>query len=303
MATIDVTNLSRSFGKSRVLKDVCLRVEEGCAYGLVGLNGAGKTTLIRVLLGLIRRDGGSVSVCGFDPWRHEPAFYRMAGATLESDGFCGNLGVRDNLRVFAAAKGVPWAEAERYFGEYWTGTDIYESTRKVKYLSRGQRTQCGLARAFLGWPKVYFFDEPVVSLDIRAYGHFKAMVMEARSRGAAAIISSHQLEAIDELCDRAGLLRDGVIEELDRGGGLARWLVRVDVAGDWGKVVADNGGVDIAVNGDECTFSIDDEAGIPAVVAALVGAGCGVCEVRRADAGFSGAVKNIYGDSVERTKQ
>jgi ABC-type multidrug transport system ATPase subunit len=303
MAIIDVTNLRRSFGKSQVLRDVSLRVGSGSVYGLVGLNGAGKTTLIRALLGLIRRDGGSVSVCGFDPWRHEPEFYRTAGATLESDGFCGNLGVRDNLRVFAAAKGIPWGEAERYFGEYWGGTDIYGSNRKVKYLSRGQRTQCGLARAFLGWPKVYFFDEPVVSLDIKAYGHFKSMVREAKSRGAAALISSHQLETIDELCDRAGLLRDGAIEELDWGGGRARWLVRADGAGDWGRVVANNGGVDIAVNGDEWMFSIDDEAGIPAVVAALVGAGCGVCEVRRADVGFSGVVKNIYGDSVERTKQ
>jgi len=296
MATIDVTNLRRSFGKSRVLRDVSLRVGEGSVYGLAGLNGAGKTTLIRVLLGLIRRDGGSVSVCGFDPWRHEPAFYRTVGATLESDGFCGNLGVRDNLRVFAAAKGVPWAEAERYFGEYWAGTDIYESTRKVKYLSRGQRTQCGLARAFLGWPKVYFFDEPAVSLDIKAYGHFKSMVREAKSRGAAAIVSSHQLEAIDELCDRAGLLRDGVIEELDRGGDRARWLVRAAGAGDWGAVIGEHGGVDITVNDNEWTFSIGDEAGIPAVVAALAGAGCGVCEVRRAGAGFSGVVKNIYKD-------
>jgi len=299
MAIIDVADLRRSFGKSQVLKDVSLRIGSGSVYGLVGLNGAGKTTLIRVLLGLIRRDGGSVSVCGFDPWRHETAFYRAAGVTLESDGFCGNLGVRDNLRLFAAAKGVPWGEAERYFGEYWAGTDIYGSTRKVKYLSRGQRTQCGLARAFLGWPRVYFFDEPVVSLDIKAYGHFKAMVMEAKSRGAAAVVSSHQLEAIDDLCDRAGLLRDGAIEELDRGGGRARWLVRTDgaVGGDWGGVIGGCGGVDITVNDNEWTFSIGDEAGIPAVVAALVGAGCGVCEVRRADAGFSGAVKNIYKDS------
>ncbi|MDR2693925.1 MAG: ABC transporter ATP-binding protein [Chitinispirillales bacterium] len=221
MAIIDVTNLSRSFGKSRILKDVSLRVDEGSVYGLAGLNGAGKTTLIRVLLGLIRRSGGGVSVCGFDPWRHEPAFYRMVGVALESDGFYGNLGVRDNLRFFAEAKGIPWGDAERYFGEYWGGTDIYESKRKVKYLSRGQRVRCGLARAFLGWPKVYFLDEPTVSLDFRAYEHFKAMVLEAKSRGTAVLISSHQLGVIDDLCDRAGLLAGGRVEEVERPGGTA----------------------------------------------------------------------------------
>jgi len=218
MAIIDVTNLSRSFGKSLILNDVSLQVEAGSVYGLVGLNGAGKTTLIRILLGLIRRGGGSVSVCGFDPWRHEPAFYRQVGAALESDGFCGNLGVTDNLRIFAEAKGVPWGEALRYFEEYWGGTDIFKTDRRVKHLSRGQRVQCGLARAFLGWPKVYFLDEPVVSLDFRAYEHFKGLVLEAKSRGAAVLISSHQLGVIDDLCDRVGLLGGGRLEDVERGG-------------------------------------------------------------------------------------
>jgi len=216
MAIIDVTDLRRSFGKSLILEDISLRIWEGSIYGLAGLNGAGKTTLIRVLLGLIRKDSGSVSVCGFDPWRHEPEFYRMVGVTLESDGFCGNLGVRDNLRIFAAAKGIPWGEAERYFEEYWGGTDIFKTDRKVKNLSRGQRVQCGLLRAFLGRSRVYFFDEPVVSLDFKAYEHFKELVREAKSRGAAILISSHQLGIIDDLCDRVGLLSGGRIEEVER---------------------------------------------------------------------------------------
>jgi ABC-type multidrug transport system ATPase subunit len=215
---IEAANIRRTFGKSLVLDDVSLRIEAGGVYGLVWLNGAGKTTLIRILLGLIRRDGGSVSVCGFDPWRHEPAFYRMAGVALESDGFYGNLGVRDNLRIFAAAKGVPWDEAERYFEEHWGGTDIYKTDRKAKNLSRGQRVLCGLARAFLGRPRVCFLDEPTVSLDFRAYEHFKGLVLDAKARGAALLISSHQLGVIDDLCDRAGLLFGGRIEEIERGG-------------------------------------------------------------------------------------
>jgi ABC-type multidrug transport system ATPase subunit len=157
-------------------------------------------------------------VCGFDPWRHEPEFYRMVGVTLESDGFYGNLGVRDNLRLFAEAKGIPWGEAERYFEEYWGASDISKTGRKVKNLSRGQRVQCGLARAFLGWPKVYFLDEPTVSLDFKAYEHFKGMVLKAKAGGAAVLISSHQLGVIDDLCDRAGLLGDGRLEEVERGG-------------------------------------------------------------------------------------
>lgn len=216
MTAIDVKNLCRSFGKKPILKDISLQVGDGSIYGLVGLNGAGKTTLIRILLGLLRRDGGAAAVNGFDPWRHQAEFYKTIGVALEGDGFCGNLTVGDNLKIFAAAKGVAWAEAERYLEEYWGGTEIITSAKKVKFLSRGQKVQCGLCRAFLGWPKACFFDEPVVSLDFWAYEHFKTLAREAKSRGAALFISSHQLEIIDDLCDRVGLLKDGCLQEIPK---------------------------------------------------------------------------------------
>jgi ABC-type multidrug transport system ATPase subunit len=216
---LQVKNLSRSFGDVSVLKDISLQLEGGAVYGLVGLNGAGKTTFIRVLLGLLRKGGGSVEVAGFDPWRHQPEFYRLVGVALESDGFFGNLTVRENLRIFAQARGIPPEGADRYFEEHWGGTDIFRLAKKIKFLSRGQRVQCGLCRAFLGWPRALFFDEPTVSLDFLAYEHFKKMVREAKSRGAALLISSHQLEVIDDLCDRVGLLRNGYLEEICKGSG------------------------------------------------------------------------------------
>ena len=295
---INVKNLTRSFGNNLVLKDVSFQAEKNKVYGLVGLNGAGKTTLIRILLGLIRKDGGSVSVGGFDPWRHQPEFYRTAGVALESDGFCGNMSVRDNLRMFASAKGILWGDAEKYFEEYWGGTDIFASTRKVKLLSRGQRVRCGLCRAFLGWPKVYFFDEPAVSLDIKAYQHFKELAREAKSRGAALLISSHQLETIDDLCDKVGLLRDGQIDELDKSKSQATWMIRVVDCIDnreWGKIIANNGGIGVTVNDNILTFSVDEsDKNIPAIITALVNAGCQICEVSRTKSDFSDAIKTIY---------
>jgi ABC-2 type transport system ATP-binding protein len=248
MTTINVKNLSRSFGKTPILKDISLQAEDSTIYGLAGLNGAGKTTLIRILLGILRKDGGSVEVCGFDPWLHQQEYYRIIGAALESDGFFGNLSIMDNLKIFAEAKKVKWEDAEKYLNDYWRGTDIFSmdmgtnvgadgnrpvpvstnivdngnrlapvTPKKVKYLSRGQRVQCGLCRAFLGWPRICFLDEPTVSLDIKAYEHLKYLVREAKSRGSTILISSHQLELIDDLCDRVGLLRDGHLEELNKG--------------------------------------------------------------------------------------
>lgn len=213
---ITTKNLRKNFGKKTVLDNVSLQINAGSVYGLVGLNGAGKTTFIKILLGLLRADGGDVVVAGFDPWKHESEFYKSLGVTLESDGFAGNLTVRENLYIYADAKNISRADVDKYFDEHWGGTDIYKTSLQVKKLSRGQRTQCGLARAFLGNPKVYIFDEPIVNLDFLAYEHFCGMVRNAQKNGAAFLISSHQLEVVDDLCDRVGFLRDGRLEEITR---------------------------------------------------------------------------------------
>ncbi|MDR0306919.1 MAG: ABC transporter ATP-binding protein [Chitinispirillales bacterium] len=295
MPFIDVKNLNRSFGHKSILKDVSLQIDKRSVYGLVGLNGSGKTTLIRILLGLLNKDGGSVSVGGYDPWKHQTEYYRKTGVVLENDGFFGNLSVMDNLKIFASAKGVSWKEAQKYFEDYWGGTEIFAASRKVKFLSRGQKVQCGLCRAFLGWPQVCFFDEPAVSLDIKAYEHFKLISKEAVSRGAVQLISSHQLETIDELCDRAGLLKDGQLEELDKKAGLEAWVIRVLNSGEWGKIVSGSGGSNIAVDGGVINFSVNgSQKCIPQIVKNLALAGCDICEVRQVKPGFSDTIKNIY---------
>jgi len=295
MTIINVNNLKRSFGQKSILNGVSLQVEKGSVYGLVGLNGCGKTTFIRVLLGLLNKDEGSIDVGGYDPWLHQTEYYRKLGVVLENDGFFGNLSVRDNLKIFASAKGISWNEAQKYFHEYWGNTEIFTASRKVKFLSRGQKVQCGLCRAFLGWPSICFFDEPVVSLDIKAYEHFKMISKEAVSRGAALFISSHQLETIDELCNRAGLLKNGIIEEISKCKGGESWIIKVSNHGDWKKVVEDCGGSDIALSGNQLTFYVDDSKNaIPEIIKALVLAQCGICEVRQQAHGFSDTIKNIY---------
>ncbi len=288
-------NVSRAFGKSSILKDVSLRIESQSIYGLVGLNGAGKTTLIRILLGLLKRDSGELDIGGFDPWLHKQAFYQHAGVVLENDGFWGNLSVRDNLQIFASAKGISWDEAESYFKDYWGDTEIYSTTRKVKFLSRGQRVQCGLCRAYLGWPGVCFLDEPAVSLDLHAYEHFKSIAREAKSRGAVQLVSSHQLETIDDLCDRVGLLKDGKVEELSRAGGKDAWVIKVKASGEWTAILEKEGAENIRFENGYLAFYISDaDNRIPVIVKGLVDAGCDISEVRPAKQDFSDAIKDTY---------
>jgi ABC-type multidrug transport system ATPase subunit len=214
---IKADRVAKSFSHLTILENVCFEVNQGDRYGLVGLNGAGKTTLIRLLLGVLKPSRGTLSVLGIDPWFHDPAQLQRMGVVLEHDGFWGNLTFDQNMRIFAEAKGIARNQAMAYIDQYWSTTSLYRNKKPVKLFSRGQRMLCAIARAFMGWPKVYFFDEPAVALDVGAYDHFRGLVKTATSQGATFFISSHQLEAIDDLCDRVGMLRNRCITELDLG--------------------------------------------------------------------------------------
>ncbi len=283
MSLITAHGLTKGFGARQVLRGVELELGAGQVYGLVGRNGAGKTTLIRILLGLLRHESGKLRVLGHEPWRHSPEYYHGVGTVLEHDGFFGNLTFVENMRFFARAKGIEPRALDEYLEQHWATTGIVSAGRKVRFFSRGQRMQCALCRAFLGWPRVCYLDEPTVGLDIDAYDHFRGLVREARARGAAVLISSHQLDAVEELCDVVGVLADGVLRPLARAHGRlgGEWLIVADGACDVAAVIRENGGVGVAADGEGWRFTVDEpERVVPALVAALVGAECRVQQVR-----------------------
>jgi ABC-type multidrug transport system ATPase subunit len=288
---IIVENLSKSFGSRAVFEGCTFSVHAGAIFGLVGLNGAGKTTLIRVLSGLLRPDGGSVSVLGSAPWNHEERMYKRLGIVLENDGFCGNLDFADNLRLFASAKALPWPEVTAYIREFWAGTfidsEMRSPSKKVKLFSRGQRMQCGICRAFLGWPDACLFDEPTIALDVEAYDHFCGMVRQAQNRGSAVLISSHQLSFIEELCTSVGILDDKSLHSLETGPPGARpvsgeeWIVTAQSAEKFKDIFMHYCGENAAVSGNAWRLTIKNpEQTVPDLVAALCKAGCRVMEVR-----------------------
>jgi ABC-type multidrug transport system ATPase subunit len=296
--SIIVNGLSKSFGKKEVLSDITLSLPAGSIFGLVGLNGAGKTTLIRLLLGLLRPDKGTISIQGFDPWRHSAAFYRRLGVILEHDGFSGNLTFCDNIRFFAHAKGVAPTQADEYLAQWWKDAEIVASPKKVKFFSRGQKMQAAVCRAFLGWPAVCFFDEPAVGLDIGAYDQFCRLVKEACSRGSAMIISSHQLETIEELCDTIGILHNRtlrIFSAQEASPAAETWLIATDNDPVWGDVVRQNGGERVLWKEGAWRFQVTDVARtIPRIIRALVIAGCDIREVKAEKDDLRGSIRKMY---------
>ncbi|MBD3316926.1 MAG: ATP-binding cassette domain-containing protein [Chitinivibrionales bacterium] len=296
---LTASGITKSFGTRPVLKGLDLTLEPGTVYGLVGLNGAGKTTLIRLLLGLLYPDSGSVTILDRHPGPQTSDLYRSMGVVLEHEGFAGNLSVAQNLRFYARAKGIAKTDFERYFEKYWAQTSIADTSRKAKHLSRGQKMQCALCRAFLGDPRVCLFDEPVVALDVTAYDHFCGMIREARERGAAILISSHQLEAIEELCDRVGILEEGVLSPIRENAGPVSgvaWLIRAPENTLFGEVIQKNvGHQPVHIDG-VWEFRIDGEPEIviPELVSALVEAGCPIEEVRPSTGGIRNSLRDRF---------
>lgn len=302
--TVEVEGLYKSFGTHAIFEDAQLALESGTVFGVVGLNGSGKTTFIRLLLGLLRPARGVVRVLGFEPWIHKPEYYRRLGVILEHDGFAGNLTVARNLRLFADAKGIPWKQVEAYVDEHWNTTFIHGELRKaatkVKYLSRGQKMQCGICRAFLSWPDAYFFDEPTVALDVDAIDHFYSLVRTARSRGATVLISSHQLPAIEELCDGVGMLHNRRISIITTGGRTktGSWLVRCAADERYRAIIEEACGFPAEHHNDAWHFPVArPEAVIPAMISALVQAGCEITEVRQDSDSIKDRMRTISKDA------
>jgi ABC-2 type transport system ATP-binding protein len=293
---ISVSGLSKAFGEYSILENLSLEINAGEIYGLVGLNGAGKTTLIRLLIGVLKADGGALTLLGTNPWSHDASLYRRMGVVLEHDGFWGNLTFEQNMKIFAAAKGIAWNDARHYLDEFWGGTDIYNSEKAVKFYSRGMRMRCALCRAFLGWPSMCFFDEPAVALDVDAYDHFTALVKRARDNGSAVVISSHQLDAIDDLAGRVGMLHDKRLTELSRGTERGeRWSIGADRNMAWAAIIKEISGCDPDYDVGEWRFDVSDPSKtIPALITRLAENGCRISKAAPVQNEFSETIRNEY---------
>lgn len=299
---ITVDGLVKAFKTSTVLNSVSIRIDPGTVYGLVGLNGAGKTTLLRLLMGILRPDAGTITVLSHNPWNHDKALYQSCGIVLENDGFWGNLTAAENLQIYAAAKGVGGSAVAEYLAEFWAESELFSSSKKVKKFSRGQRMQCALCRAFLGWPSVFLLDEPALALDMQVYNHFTKLVDHARERGAAIIISSHQLDTIDTLCDRVGILRDGTVSELHHSNGGERtvWFIATSDDRAFRELIAHAGGSDIRYEQGWYFSLLDGSNTIPTIVTSLVAAGGAIGEVRPIKSGFGDAIRTLFSGNRER---
>ena len=205
---IEARGLTKRFGARLAVDRLDLSAGPGELYGFLGPNGAGKTTTIRMLLGILAPDAGTVAICGRPVRRGDPATRRLIGAVGEVQHLYGDMTCREYLRFFAALYGIdrPAARVAEVLDDL--GLAGRADDRAID-LSKGLQQKLGLARALLHDPQVLILDEPVSGLDPHGIREVREIIGRERDRGRLVVLSSHVLSEVERTADRVGILRAG----------------------------------------------------------------------------------------------
>ncbi|WP_033294902.1 ABC transporter ATP-binding protein [Amycolatopsis jejuensis] len=225
---LEIDGVSKRYGTVVALEQMTFDVRPGELFGFVGSNGAGKTTTMRIALGVLSADAGQVRYAG-EPITHETR--RHIGYMPEERGLYPKMKVGEQLTYLARLHGMPAAEAKAS-SDRWTERLGVASRRddEVQKLSLGNQQRVQLAAALVHEPRILVLDEPFSGLDPVAVDVMSDVLKEKAAEGVPVVFSSHQLDLVERLCDRIGIVRSGRMEasgtvaEL-RSGAVTRLLV------------------------------------------------------------------------------
>jgi ABC-2 type transport system ATP-binding protein len=207
MPTVEISHISKSFGKLKAVDDVSFDVEKGEIFGLLGPNGAGKTTAIRVMLDIFKPDRGSVNILG-GPMTE--AKKDLIGYMPEERGMYQDIVLDRCLTYLATLKGLSAVEARNRMIDYLKRFDLLSSrNKKVKELSKGMQQKAQLITTLIHEPELIIIDEPFGSLDPVNTQMVKDLLREQRNKGVTILMSTHQMHQVEELCDRIVLIDHG----------------------------------------------------------------------------------------------
>src|SRR5664280_2993909 len=207
---IQTEGLSKRYGRTLALDALDLGVRQGEVYGYLGPNGSGKTTTIRLLLGLHRPSAGRGTLFGIDAWRDPVAAHRRV-AYVAGEPFLWPALTSEEPFAFLASlrEGIDVAYRDVLVERFQLDT-----AKRVRALSKGNRQKVQLIAAFASRADLLILDEPTGGLDPLLEVAFRETVTEAKQRGQTIFLSSHILSEVEALCDRVGILRDGVLVEM-----------------------------------------------------------------------------------------
>jgi ABC-type multidrug transport system ATPase subunit len=205
-------NLSKTYGNQRGIREVSLQLQSGDIYGLLGPNGAGKTTILKLMTGLIRADGGTITLFGSSITEQFELGMRRVGCMIESADFHDYINAIQYLRL--VARFYPGITDKR-IDELLETVGLY-AVRKdlIKNYSTGMKQKLALAAAVLPEPDLVILDEPTNGLDIEGTVMFRNLVKRlAEQKGTSFLISSHMIHELEQLCNRVGIIFEGTLHK------------------------------------------------------------------------------------------
>jgi len=207
MVVVEVSHVNKSFADMKAVDDLSFLVSEGEIFGLIGPNGAGKTTTIRMMMDIIKPDSGEVTILGE---RLNEATKNKIGYLPEERGLYKKLRVSDAIAYLASLKGMDRQSSAEKADELLAQTGMLENKRKkVEEMSRGMAQIIQFITTIIHDPQLVVLDEPFAGLDPVNTELIRDMFLDLRNEGKAVILSTHQMNQVEELCDRILMVNHG----------------------------------------------------------------------------------------------
>jgi ABC-2 type transport system ATP-binding protein len=264
---VEVHGLTKSFGGVQALRGLDLTVPVGEVTGFLGPNGSGKSTTIRILLGLLRADGGHARVLGGDPWADAVRLHRSIAYVPGDVTLWPNLTGGEAIDILCRLSGPLDPKRKQVMLERFA----LDPTKKARAYSKGNRQKVALVAALASTAELLVLDEPTSGLDPLMEAAFTESIREVKAEGRSVLLSSHIFAEVERLADRVTIIREGVTVEsgaVAQLRHLTRSQVSVVLDGGLDGLAALPGVHDLRRLDERVTFAVDDER-LPEVLAAL----------------------------------
>jgi ABC-2 type transport system ATP-binding protein len=209
---IEVRDLRYSFGELEAVKGISFEVAPGEIVGFLGPNGAGKSTTIKMLTGQLTPKAGTARVLGVDVTADDPELQARMGVCFEEKNLYEAMSAAENLRFFAKLFGIREIDTDALLRRVGLGD---RADDRVAQYSKGMRQRLMMARALVNRPDVLFLDEPTDGLDPVSSAAIRALILQEAERGAAVLLTTHDMMEADELSDRVAFINEGELYAVD----------------------------------------------------------------------------------------
>lgn len=252
---IKVEGLTKSYGRFQALKGLNLNVHRGEVLGFLGPNGAGKSTTIRVLLGLLKADGGSIELLGQDPWKDVVSLHRRLAYVPGDVSLWPGMTGGEAIDLLGSLRG---GLDENRRAELIERFEL-DPTKRGRQYSKGNRQKVAIIAALASNVELLILDEPTSGLDLLMENVFQEVIGEAKAEGASVLLSSHILSEAESLADRMSIIRDGKIVQTGTFAELQNGT-RSQIRADFGRLPSDQALEllgDVHIDGSRLSASVD----------------------------------------------